>query len=218
MGMLLPLAAHHEILSFAPWSAQITAVACASTTMREYSIAYKDQASLPTQFLLSILQPGGESYLGQFVFSFQSCSLPAFCPVEYPVDIVALRVECPCFRVCRKVALHVWYELLTTLSHCRLRILSLTVPSMSLIAFWNLLEVVQDVGKQLNLDSVDISITNGLYHCNGFGIPLRPDRQRLLVCIDNLLRLIRNVRITVMGSTLSKTDVDGELLGMNHTF
>ena len=85
---------------------------------------------------------------------------------------------------------------------------------MSLVAFWKLLQVVQDVGKQLNLDSVDISVTNGLYRCNGFGIPLRPERQRLLVCLHNLLRCIREVRITVRDITLSKADVDLELLGM----
>ena len=45
-----------------------------------------------------------------------------------------------------------------------------------------------DVGKQLDLDSVDVSIT------------LRPERQRLLVCVDNLLRWIQNVRINQSNS------------------
>ena len=137
-----------------------------------YVTAHKDQTPIPNQFLLSCLQPIGEPCSNQFGYLFASCSLPAFAPLGYPFEVVALRVECPRFRVCSDVAFHVWYELLTTLHQGSLRILSVTGPSMSRVAFWGLLRAVQDASETLNLDRVDIFISYGLLRSRGFGFVL----------------------------------------------
>ena len=212
---LLPLAAHLEILSFTPWSAQITAVACASKTTRRYATVYKDQAPIPTQFWLSCLQPFGESCLRQFGLLFVLCVLPALAPLEYPVRIVALRVECPRLRVSGDAAFQVWFQLLTALHDAPLRMLSVTAPSMSSVAFWELLRAVQDVCEirfgQLVLVSVEIHISYGLLRRRGFGY-VQPKRQKLLVCLRNLLSCVREVRVTVRNLSLSRTDMVAELL------
>jgi hypothetical protein len=70
---------------------------------------------------------------------------------------------------------------------------------------------VQDASEELDLDSVEISITYGLLRSRGFGY-VQPERQKLLVCLHNLLRYVRKVRVTVRNLIKSRNDVVAELL------